>query len=157
MEQIKIYMAASMRPDRRKFVEEAAKILRERGYSVYVPMEHEIPHAWEYSNAEWGLMVFTEDISAIQESDYVVLLNWGRSRTSCGSAWEAGFAYGIGSKVVVVDMIDDDEHTSLMVENGRYVTLPNIEALKEFDFNEGPTFDNTSEEWRKYRTFHEQS
>lgn len=150
----KVYLASSMSPEYRDIIKNAVKILRDLKYEVYAPMEHIIPHAWEYPNAEWGLMVFTEDISAIEKSDWVILLNYGRKGTSPtgGSSWEAGFAYGIGKRVVVVDMIEDEsEHTSLMIENGRYATVEGLEGMRKF-FETGYTEDPAN-----YRTKHEQS
>jgi nucleoside 2-deoxyribosyltransferase len=150
----KIYLASSMAPEYRDVIQSAAKILRDLKYEVYVPLEHAIPNAWDYPNNEWGLMVFTEDVSAIQDSDWVVLLNYGRNGTSPtgGSAWEAGFAYGIGKRVVVVDMIKNkSEHTSLMIENGRYATVDGLDEMKIFFENGG------LEDPVKYRTKHEQS
>lgn len=150
----KIYLASSMAPEYRDIIQSAAKILRDLKYEVYVPLEHTIPNAWDYPNNEWGLMVFTEDVSAIQDSSWVVLLNYGRNGTSPtgGSAWEAGFAYGIGKRVVVVDMIKNkSEHTSLMIENGRYATVDGLDEMKTFFENGG------LEDPVKYRTKHEQS
>lgn len=150
----KIYLASSMAPEYRDIIQSAAKILRDLKYEVYVPLEHAIPNAWDYPNNEWGLMVFTEDVSAIQDSSWVVLLNYGRNGTSPtgGSAWEAGFAYGIGKRVVVVDMIKNkSEHTSLMIENGRYATVDGLDEMKIFFENGG------LEDPVKHRTKHEQS
>ena len=150
----KIYLASSMAPEYRDIIQSAAKILRDLKYEVYVPLEHTIPNAWDYPNNEWGLMVFTEDVSAIQDSSWVVLLNYGRNGTSPtgGSTWEAGFAYGIGKRVVVVDMIQNkSEHTSLMIENGRYATVDGLDEMKTFFENGG------LEDPVKYRTKHEQS
>lgn len=150
----RIYLASSMAPEYRDIIQKAAQILRDLKYEVYVPLEHTIPNAWDYPNNEWGLMVFTEDVSAIQDSYWVVLLNYGRKGTSPtgGSAWEAGFAYGIGKKVVVVDMISDEkEHTSLMIENGRYATVDGLEEMKKF-FKIGGLGNPEN-----YRTKHEQS
>lgn len=150
----KIYLASSMAPEYRDIIQSAAKILRDLKYEVYVPLEHTIPNAWDYPNNEWGLMVFTEDVSAIQDSSWVVLLNYGRNGTSPtgGSTWEAGFAYGIGKRVVVVDMIKNkSEHTSLMIENGRYATVDGLDEMKTFFENGG------LEDPVKYRTKHEQS
>ena len=143
----KIYLAGSMAMANRPYIMESARILRERGFEVYAPMEHEIPNAWDYPNEEWGLMVFTEDITAIEQADAVVVLNFGRTKNSTGCAWEAGFAYGRGIRVIVCDLIDDGDHTSLMIENGRYATVESLIGLAEYDFETMPMT----------RTVHEQS
>ena len=128
---MKIYLASSFLPERRPDAEMAKQILRVRGHEVYNPVENRIPNAWDYPNDEWGLMVFTEDIQAIQQSDVVVLLSYGRMGTA-GSNWEAGFAYALGKKVIVVEMTD--EIMSLMVANGRCATVKGLEGLSEYDW-----------------------
>ncbi len=144
----KIYLAGSMAEENRPYISSAADILRKRGFEVYVPMEHEIPNAWDYPNEEWGLMVFTEDVTAIEQADAVVVLNFGCKKNSTGSAWEAGFAYGRGIRIIVCDLIfHDDEHTSLMIENGRYATVEALTGLNDYDFETMPMT----------RTIHEQS
>lgn len=132
---MKIYLAASLSNDKREDLWKAVEILRKSDHDVYVPLEHTIPNAWDYPNDEWGLMVFTEDIAAIQDSDTVVLLSYGRLSTA-GANWEAGFAYGIGKKVIVVEMTS--EVMSLMVANGRYATVRGLEGLEKYDWNDMP-------------------
>jgi nucleoside deoxyribosyltransferase len=132
---MKIYLAASFLPERRPDIEKAKDILRGQGHKVYNPVENFIPNAWDYPNDEWGLMVFAEDIKAIQNAEAVVLLTYGRMGTA-GSNWEAGFAYGIGKKVIVVEMTD--EIMSLMVANGRYATVKGLEGLATYDWENMP-------------------
>lgn len=136
----KIYLASSMSAEHRGDIQEAAKILRETFRDVYVPMEHTIQNAWDYPNNEWGLMVFEDDIAAIDRSDHVVFLNYGREKTTAGCAWEAGYAFAKGKKVIVVDVPKYPEKfiTSLMIENGRYATLTTLEALKNYDWDKMP-------------------
>lgn len=92
--------------------------LRQGGYEVYVPQEHEIPDAWDFHNHIWGRMVFNEDVAAIRDADAMVVINWGMYSDS-GTAWEQGFAYGIGKPIVSI-MVNkaDNEHFSLMMCNG---------------------------------------
>ena len=129
-----------MSAEHRGDIQEAAKILRETFRDVYVPMEHTIQNAWDYPNNEWGLMVFEDDIAAIDRSDHVVFLNYGREKTTAGCAWEAGYAFAKGKKVIVVDVPKYPEKfiTSLMIENGRYATLTTLEALKNYDWDKMP-------------------
>ena len=135
MDNKKIYLAASLSQDKRKDMTEAIWMLREKGFDVYAPVEHTIPNAWDYPNSEWGLMVFTEDIQAIQNCDFVVLLSYGRNSTA-GANWEAGYAFGLGKSVIVVEMTG--EVMSLMVANGRYATVKGLEGLRSYDWNELP-------------------
>lgn len=114
---------------------EAAQILTELGFDVYCPWKMHIPHAWDYPNDEWGLMVFTRDIAELDKADIVVVLSYGRESTA-GTNWEAGYAYGANKKVIVVEMTD--AVMSLMVANGRYATVRGLEGLKEYDFTSFP-------------------
>lgn len=116
-------------------MERAKTILREQGHDVYVPVENFIPNAWDYPNDEWGLMVFTCDVKAIDNCDVLVLLSYGRLGTA-GCNWEAGYAYARGKKVIVVEMTD--EIMSLMVANGRYATVKGLDKLCAYDWNTMP-------------------
>ena len=132
----KIYLSCSLSPDKRETMKLAVSLLREKGFNVYDPSEHIIEHAWEYPNNEWGLMVFQADIQAIQESDYVVVLSYGRESTTAGTNWEAGYAFGISKKVIVVEMLDIP--MSLLVANGRYATVKGLAGLYEYDWEAMP-------------------
>ena len=132
---MKIYLATSFLPEYRPDIEKAKLILKKQGHEVYNPVENFIPNAWDYPNDEWGLMVFTSDVKAIDRSDAVVMLSYGRMGTA-GSNWEAGYAYGQGKKVIVVEMTD--EIMSVMVANGRYATVKGLDGLAEYDWSEMP-------------------
>lgn len=140
---MKVYVASSMSNEKRKNMENAVNILRSKGFEVYNPCEHTIPNAWDYPNDEWGLMVFTNDISAIQDSDIVVLLSYGRMSTA-GANWEAGYAFGLGKKIIVVEMTN--EIMSLMVANGRYATIKGLEELENYNFDTMPTYRTKTEQ-----------
>jgi len=161
---IKVYLASSMETQFRESIKYAAEILRETFKDVYVPMEHTVTNAWDYPNNEWGLMVFEDDIHAINNSEYVVVLNYGRKKTTAGCAWEAGYAFALGKKVFIVDVYDpknsdiktksdeikeyfkEDFITSLMIENGRYATINGLYGLEQYEWDNLP----------KTRTLYEQ-
>ena len=132
---MKIYLATTLDPDKRDEMYGALEILRNKGHEVYAPIEHKIPNAWDYPNAEWGLMVFESDINAIQWCDVVVMLSHGRHSTA-GANWEAGYAFGIGKRVIVVEMTYSP--MSLMVANGRYATVRGLSGLLEYDWEKMP-------------------
>lgn len=131
-----IYLAASLSHDKRQSMYDALEILRNKGFKVYAPIEHFIENAWDWPNDEWGLQVFRNDVEAIKNCDLVVSLTWGRLQTSAGTTWEQGFAYGIGKKVILVEMTDNVQ--SLMVANGRYATIKGLDELKLYDFDNLP-------------------
>jgi nucleoside 2-deoxyribosyltransferase len=83
-------------------------------------------------------MVFSQDLMAIQQADIIVALSYGRLN-SAGIAWEAGYAYGLGKKIILVEMLDHKKDTqSLMVANGRYASVPGLKGLFGYDFKELP-------------------
>ena len=110
----------------------AADILREKGFEVFEPYKYRIPHAWDYPNNEWGAMVFMNDIHAIDTSDIIVVLSYGRN-SPAGTNWEAGYAFGSGKKIILVEM-EPGEIMSLMVANGRYATVKGLSGLRDYDF-----------------------
>lgn len=132
---MKVYLASSLDLDKRHDMYTALDILRSKGFDVYAPVETKIPNAWDYPNDEWGLMVFTSDIVAIDNCDILVLLSSGRN-SSAGANWEAGYAYGKGKKVIVVELTNDV--MSLMVANGRWATVKGLGGLKDYDFEKFP-------------------
>jgi nucleoside 2-deoxyribosyltransferase len=133
---MKIYLASSLSQETRPDMYRVLKELRELGHDVYGPVEHTIKNAWDYSNQDWGRLVFEEDIRAINAADCIVAISYGRTKTTAGSSWEIGYAYGTGKKVVVVEM--DEGPQSLMVSNGSHATVKGLEGLIDYDFASMP-------------------
>lgn len=106
--------------------------------SVYLPWQLQIPNAWNMPQSEWARCVFTADVMALDKSDVVVVCDFGR-HSSCGTAWEAGYAFAKGKKVVVVQMPGVAE-VSLMVHNG-------CTCVVSFD-----DFVNENWDWPDYKT-----
>ena len=114
---MKIYLASPLFTEyERQKVKEVAASLREH-YEVYVPMEHQIEDAWKKVNWIWAREVFKEDIKQIQNCDFVVCIYYGLYSDS-GTAWECGYAYGIGKPVKLLDYSNNE--VSLMMVNGSY-------------------------------------
>lgn len=103
MEKVKAYLAAPFfKEDELEVYHKVISFLREvEKYDLYVPMEHTIPNAWDMSNAEWAKAVFDEDVKAIDEAEIVFVINLGMYSDS-GTAWEAGYAYAKGKKVIMI-------------------------------------------------------
>lgn len=113
----KIYLASPLFTEyERENVRKYAKYYRDLGWTVYVPMEHQIENAWDMPNHEWAHKVFEEDIKAIDDSDRVVVLYYGLYSDS-GTAWEQGYAYAKGKSVEVINC--GCSEASLMVVNGQ--------------------------------------
>lgn len=124
---MKVYLASPFFNERENEIyEQVIAELRSEGHDVFVPKEHTIPNAWDLPNAVWGENVFAVDILGIQKCDVVVVLNFGMYSDS-GTAWECGYAYALGKKVVNV-LCEDDYPYSLMMLNGcnTYVKIDSI-------------------------------
>ena len=117
---------------------------RDKNNSVFCPWEYKVPQAWEYPNSEWGLMVFMNDIKAIDSCDIVIMLSYGRNSTA-GTNWEACYAFGTNKKVIVVE-IGNPKIMSLMVANGRYATVHGIEGLEKYPFSSMPKLRSSTEQ-----------
>lgn len=114
----------------------AKNILESLGHIVLAPWETKIPGAWEMSNIEWGRRVFNEDIKHMGEADAIVALSYGRESTA-GINWECGYGYGIGKKVLVVEMFGTKD-MSLMVSNGSWAVISGLGELEKYDFDNWP-------------------
>lgn len=112
--------------------EAAIEGLRARGYKVYVPREHTIPGAWEMSNQTWAGYVFDEDVRAINESEVVIVMNFGMYSDS-GTAWEAGYAMATGKRVIQVLCGEPNTTYSMMMISSadKVVSFRNLEYWEE--------------------------
>lgn len=138
---MKIYLASPLDEMYRGCIDAAKKILLDKGLDVYVPLDHVIPNAWDYPNNEWGLMVFTNDVAAIDDADAVVVLSFGRTHVTSGTSWECGYAFAKGKKIVVVEIDIDKSDSfvmSLMIANGRYASVTGLKGLEGYDFSSMP-------------------
>lgn len=130
---MKIYLAGPFFNDvERKNIEMARDILRDRGYKLFVPMEHKIPDGENMPNNVWGQKVFEMDREAIFDCDIVVALYYGLYSDS-GTAWEIGFANCLHKKIVIVHC-DKKQESSLMIVNGSSLNVKGIEDLRNLDF-----------------------
>ena len=119
---MKVYLASPFFNDKElKIYNEVISHLRAQGIDLFVPKEHTIPNAWDLPNHLWGENVFAVDYLAIQQSDVVVVLNFGMYSDS-GTAWECGAAFALGKTVVNI-LCDNNIEYSIMMVNGTNVTI----------------------------------
>jgi len=83
-------------------------------YHIYRPGTHKVPNAWGIDMQTWGQCVFTMDVVAIDECDWMVVADYGREATA-GTAWECGYAFAKGVKILVIRMPGVTE-SSLMTQ-----------------------------------------
>ena len=108
-------------------------ILKERGFSVFSPREHEVREG-NVGSLVWSRETFHNDKSAIDWSDVVVMIYWGNYSDS-GTAWECGYAYATHKPVIVLQL---GESSNLMIHEGSHTNLYSVEELKEYDFESMP-------------------
>ena len=101
-------------------------------HQLYIPMEHFVPRGndkdengnYIMPNNIWAKKVFKMDVTAIESSDFMIALYNGRY-SGTGTAWEIGYAYGIGLPVILY-ISEDAEDSSLMVVNSAFKVIGNI-------------------------------
>lgn len=116
---MKYYLAGPVIVDNPKVTEEMdaihGKLIAEFGEdAVYRPGQHKVPNAWGITMEMWGQCVFTMDVLAIDAAEWIVLCNYGRTGATAGTAWECGYAFAKGRKILVVNMPGVTE-SSLMI------------------------------------------
>lgn len=112
----RVYVASPFFNDReRRLLDDIKKIMTDREeIELYFPMSYKVPNGEDMPNHMWGLEVFQHDMEEIKKADEVWVISHGMYGDT-GTAWECGFAYGIG-KVVRVIYLDTTQ--SLMMMNG---------------------------------------
>lgn len=96
------------------FVKTTLSFLNSDDVSVYDPVEHGVPNAWGMTMNEWARCIFALDVVAIDDSDWVVVCDFGRQGTA-GTAWECGYAFAKGKKVLIIQMNAVDQDYSVMM------------------------------------------
>ena len=83
-------------------------------------------------NKTWAGYVFDEDIRAINESEVIIVMNFGMYSDS-GTAWEAGYAMAAGKRVVQVLCGEPNTTYSLMMISSadKVVEYRNVEFWEE--------------------------
>lgn len=121
------YLASGFFTDEtRKKVKEIAENYRRAGFTIFVPMEYEIPNAWDMSAEDWARKVFETDLNAINSAKVLIYLDFGASG-DCGASWEVGYAYAQGIQVITFAFGKD---ISLMVSNSSTVIKATNNDLK---------------------------
>ena len=95
-------------------VKECISYIKSNDISIYDPKEHGVPNAWGMSMNEWARCIFALDVVAIDDSDWVVVCDFGRHGTA-GTAWECGYAFAKGKKILIVQMDETDQDYSVMM------------------------------------------
>ena len=104
---------------------------------IYDPSKHGVPNAWGISMQEWCRCIFALDVTAIDRCDWVIVCDYGRKGTA-GTAWECGYAFGKGKKVLIIQMGEDEVDYSVMMRG----CSANYCKFEEFCMADSDTFKN---------------
>ena len=107
--------------------------------NFYLPHQLKIENAWDISLEEWSRKVFEEDLRALNESDLVIFISYGKENNS-GSVWEVGYAYRKQIPIVMIKMTDGAE--SLMLTNSVRAIIQR-EDISTYDFTTLPEYKTT--------------
>ena len=119
MKKIKVYVASPCfnKEEKEKLEMYEKYWAKYENYEFYFPFKQKVPNAWKYTESQWAKRVFKADIKAIKKCKEVWVLNYGLYSDS-GTAWEAGYAYGLGKKVKNFLVNKEEDIYSLMLING---------------------------------------
>jgi len=132
----KIYLASPFfNEEENVWVENAENILRDRGFDVFSPREHEVREA---DLQKWARYNFNADVNAILDCDCIVMLYHGNYSDS-GTAWECGYAYAMAIPVVCVQL---GNLSNLMVHCSAVANIK-LADLIDYDFEKMPRINYT--------------
>ena len=132
MDHKSVYIAApvvGVDDQQRKEIDRIVEVLMKYYDYAYCPWKLKIPNAWNMPQEQWARCVFTQDVIELDRADTVIVCDYGRY-SSCGTAWEAGFAFAKGKRIIVIQMPNVHE-VSLMVHNGCEVVVSYDEFIKD--------------------------
>lgn len=132
MSKLKIYLASPFFNEYElQTVARAEDILFSRGFDVFSPRLHEVRTPVE-DKALWSKETFLSDRRYIDWADVVVMLYHGNYSDS-GTAWEAGYACGVGKPVAVVHVGRGECGSNLMIHESGCTNIT-LDELSAYDF-----------------------
>lgn len=130
---MKIYLASPLFNEMEiSNIKKALSILRGRGYTVYSSTENDYS-MYKKDSREWSEAVFKNDSSGVKNADILVVLYYGAFSDS-GSAWEVGYANGLGKKTILVQLGED---SNLMLHESAVASI-SFDELNTYDFDNLP-------------------
>lgn len=126
------YMDKDKTEERKSTMEIFQRHLNMLGFEVYNPSKLKIENAWSYSMYDWGNLVFQEDKKQLDNCDFVVFISYGKENNA-GSAWEVGYAYALGKKIIMVSM-NDAAPESLMMIHSCHACIHGFKDFLNYDF-----------------------
>lgn len=117
-------------------VRRAEELLAARGFEVFSPRQNEVREDMNKNPDRWSRLTFENDRVNIDRCDIVVMLYHGQYSDS-GTAWECGYAYGLGKPVVAVHAGKADCASNLMIHESCRANIT-MDELGQYDFDSLP-------------------
>lgn len=128
---MKIYIAGPFFNEKElQFIEQTEHIITKKGHTFFSPRTLDFTQLGIGTN-EWSQSIFNEDIKEINNCDLMVVLYHGNYSDS-GTAFEIGYAYAKGVKVILVH-VDRENSSNLMCHEGCTTNIY-FDELSNFDF-----------------------
>lgn len=125
---MKVYLAGPFwSKEERENVEKVRDFLRSHNIEVFVPMEHFVSNGELLPNDRWAREVFRMDLNGLNGCNLVLALYYGHY-SDTGTAWEMGYAEGIGIPVICVH-VDTKNIASIMPVTSAKVNMSLDELL----------------------------
>lgn len=110
------------------------KILENKNLNIYAPLLNQIDRK-SLTRKDWAYMTFNKDVEAIKKADTVIILFYGLYSDS-GTAWECGYAYALGKKIIAVHL--HEGKSNCMINCSCHANVNGLEALSDYDFTNLP-------------------
>jgi nucleoside 2-deoxyribosyltransferase len=125
----KIYLASGFFNDfQLEHVSRAESFLREKGFEVFSPREHQHTEV-EFGTMEWRALTFDNDIDNVVGSDFVFAIL--DDEMDEGVLVEIGYAYAIGRPIVLLDL--SNKAINLMVSDSITAYLGDWDEAEAYD------------------------
>jgi nucleoside 2-deoxyribosyltransferase len=126
----KIYLASGFFNEfQLEHVAKAETFLREKGFEVFSPREHQHDEV-EFGTKEWRALTFDNDVEHIVWSDFVFAIL--DNDMDEGVLWELGYAYAIGKPIVILNL--SDKVMNLMISDSLTAYLEGWEEAVHYDY-----------------------
>ena len=113
-------------------LKEAEKTLKEMGFDVFSPWEHQHTE-YEMFSVPWRKVTFNSDIKHVEWCDFIFTIY---DEEDSGAMWESGYAHAFKKPLIVFH--EKEEAVNLMVSDSLTAYMKTWEEVKAYDFDNFP-------------------
>lgn len=126
----RIYLASGwFNENQERRVAKAEKVLREIGFNVWSPREHQLD-GLTYNSQPWRDAVFANDCINVKEADIIFAIY---DEEDAGTMMEIGMAYALGKDIYIFH--EGEGYVNLMISESLIAYFKDWEDVKKYDFN----------------------